>query len=468
MFKTVSALVPQDRDLPLRAWTLDVLTRFLDGTIYDGFHFEFHQERSASGEYVPIAQRSPSVRSGLLRTVVNDSVSFLFSAGRFPLLDCADDAQAEATLSAILKDCQLNALMLEAATRGSVGSVVIWVRVLGNRLFFEALPTTYLTPIFEPDVPDTLREVREQYKVKGAALRAQGYAIAEDDAQEDFWFCRTWDATSETWYLPDPVGGNGTRQIDAARTTRHNLGFVPMIWVRNLPGGEGVDGACTFAPAIETVLEIDYQLSQAGRGLKYASAPTLMIKDAAPLPLNRQHIVGDALIVPPEGDAKLLEIQGTAAQAVIDYTRELRKLALESIGGSRADSDKIAVASSGRAMEMMNQSLIWLADKLRVSYGEGALLKLLKMVARISNKIALVDSEGAPITPIPQATKVTLKWPKWYAPTPTDRLADANALTTLMGGRLISRDSAVNALAADYDIEDVAAELARIGGEPGG
>jgi hypothetical protein len=62
---------------------------------------------------------------------------------------------------------------------------------------------------------------------------------------------------------------------DDDRSMSHRLGFVPMVWIRNLPGGRGVDGACTFRAAIETGIEIDYQLSQAGRGLKYSSDPTL-------------------------------------------------------------------------------------------------------------------------------------------------------------------------------------------------
>ena len=68
-------------------------------------------------------------------------------------------------------------------------------------------------------------------------------------------------ATSETWYLPWPVGRAATsRRSDENRTVQHALGFVPMVWVRNLPGGDGTDGACTFRAAIETAIEIDYQL----------------------------------------------------------------------------------------------------------------------------------------------------------------------------------------------------------------
>ena len=40
-------------------------------------------------------------------------------------------------------------------------------------------------------------------------------------------------------------------------------------------------GPAHSGAAIETKIEIDYQLSQAGRGLKYSSDPTLLIKEPA-------------------------------------------------------------------------------------------------------------------------------------------------------------------------------------------
>ena len=68
------------------------------------------------------------------------------------------------------------------------------------------------------------------------------------------------------------------------------------------------DGACTFRAAIETQIEIDYQLSQAGRGLKYSSDPTLLIKEPATTDSEIVKGAGNALVVSEKGDAKLLEI----------------------------------------------------------------------------------------------------------------------------------------------------------------
>lgn len=276
---------------------------------------------------------------------------------------------------------------------------------------------------------------------------------------------RRWDAEAETWFVPSPVGEGMPRQVDTTRSVQHGLGFVPIVWIRNLPGGSSTgdpnDGACTFRAAIESQIEIDYQLSQVGRGLKYSSDPTLLIKDAAEPGAEILKGAGNALVVSEKGDARLLEIGGSASAAVMDYVRTLREFALESVHGNRANPDRLNAAQSGRAIEMLNQGLLWLADNLRVSYGEIALLELARMVMRASHVYPL-RVFGRLVAPMDPHMRISLNWPRWYAPTADDRQKNAATLATLASAGHISRETAVKAVAADYDVEDIAAELARI------
>ena len=462
MFETICDLIPRDRDYPARTRILDILKRVLDGTFYDVLPNQFHEERGAGGEYIPLRNRRPSVRYALSRIVVEDSVALLFSEGHFPTIDCTDRA-LRAALADIAKESRLNQIMTEAAIRGAIGSVAILLRVLRGRVFFDVLDTTWITPTWDPEAPDTLKTVTERYKVAGHFLAATGYAIS--DPSVDYWFSRTWDRDGETWFLPQAIGTDESPIIDLERSVNHGLGFVPIVWVRNLPGlsatGSPNDGACTFRSAIETQIEIDYQLSQAGRGLKYSSDPTLLIKEPATADTEIVKGAGNALVVSEKGDAKLLEIGGTASAAVIDYVRTLREFALESVHGNRASADRLTTAQSGRALELMNQGLIWLADNLRVSYGEGALLQLARMVVLASNSYRL-KVFGEEIPALNPSARLTLKWPRWYPPTAEDRQRDAQTLTTLAAAGQISRETAVKAIADTYDIEDIPEELARI------
>ncbi len=126
--------------------------------------------RAANTSLCAIA--GPSVRYALCRIVVEDSVSLLFSEGHFPTIDCGD-RDVRAALADIVKETRLNLTMTEAAIRGSIGSVAVLMRVLRGRVFFDVLDTTYLTPEWDPEEPDTLTCVTEKYKVAGRPARIQ-------------------------------------------------------------------------------------------------------------------------------------------------------------------------------------------------------------------------------------------------------------------------------------------------------
>jgi len=462
MYETISRLIPRDPDYPARCGELETLTRVLNGTLYDVLPYHFHDERSAAGEYIPLRQRRPSVRYPLSRIVVEDSVSLLFSEGHFPSIDCPDHATREA-IALIVRDTHLNLIMTDAAIRGSIGSVAILMRVLNGRVFFEVMDTRYLTPIWNPAEPDKLLRIVERYKVTGTQLTTDGFDITEPGVT--YWFQRIWDTTSETWYLPTPVGSEDLVQIDQSRTVRHELGFVPIVWIKNLPGpntsGDPNDGACTFRAAIETQIEIDYQLSQAGRGLKYSSDPTLLLKE--PLGGDADIIkgAGNALIVGEHGDARLLEIGGTAAAAVIEYVRTLREFALESVHGNRANPDRMTAPQSGKALQLMNQGLLWLADNLRITYGEAALLSVVKMIVQAARSYKL-RTKDANLGPMDPAAPLSLKWPEWYPSTAADRQLDASTLVTLVNAGLISRVTALKTVTELYGVESITGELHEI------
>lgn len=449
----------QDTDYPARVERICFLTRVRDGKQYDHLTYAFADERDGTGQYVKLADRRPAVRTGLCRVVVNDSVALLFGEARFPMVHTADET-VRATIKTLINETRLVEVMNDAAVKGSVGSIVVMMRVLRGRVFFEVMETAYLTPTYDPAAPDTLLKIVERRKVDSAALKAAGYTV---DAGT-YWFQRVWDGYAETWYQPQSLldAAEGKPPVvDAGRTVAHGLGFVPAVWIRNLPGGDGVDGCCTFEAAIDTVMAMDYQLSQAGRGLKYAADPTLLIKEPA---LGEGGALvrsaAEAIVVSKDGDAKLLEISGTAAAAVVDYVRVLREVSLEAIHGNRTNVDKLNGAQSGRALEMMNQGLIWLADRLRISYGQYGLLALIGLVCQASAVVELTIA-GRAVGKL-AAPDMKLVWPRFFPPTYDEKFAEANAYTTLQAGHLISRETAVAKMAPDNDVEDVAAELALI------
>ena len=457
MFDTICRMIPADPDYSPRTRHLDILGRVLAGTFYDVLPYAFHEERDGTGQYVPLRHRRPSVRYPLARIVVDDTLALVFSDGHFPTLD-SPDAHVRHSLATLADATNLNAVMLDAALRGSVGSVAVLLRVLQGRVFLDVLDSLFLSPVWDPAAPDTLLSVTERYKVEGSVLAAQGYDITDPRGQ--YWFMRRWDARSETWFLPQSVSQSSPPEPDPARSVVHDLGFVPIVWVRNLPGGNGIDGGCTFRPAIETTIEIDYQLSQAGRGLKYSSDPTLLIREPAGLEGDLLRGGGNALVVSEKGDARLLEINGSAAAAVIDYVRTLRAMALESVHGNRANPDRLQAGASGRAIDLLNQGLLFLADNLRVSYGS-AIVQLARMMLRAAHRYPLLVG-GHRLGALDSNAPLHLVWPDWHPPSADDQSKQANAVIALRQAGLLSTETALKNLANSFNLSDVMAEIGRI------
>jgi hypothetical protein len=186
-----------DQDYPARVAQLRFLSKVRDGKLYDHIPYAFSEERNGNGEYVPLSKRRPSVRTGICRVVVEDSVALLFGEGRFPMV-AAPAPDLRAVIKELITETRLGEVMNAAAIHGSVGSVAILMRILSGRAFFEMLDTTYLTPSWSLTAPDMLEKVVELRKVKAAQLRAAGYVVADGE----YWFQREWDADAESWFFP--------------------------------------------------------------------------------------------------------------------------------------------------------------------------------------------------------------------------------------------------------------------------
>ena len=158
------------------------------------------------------------------------------------------------------------------------------------------------------------------------------------------------------------------------------------------------------------------------------------------------------MTIPPEGDAKLLEINGNAAAAVLAHVQELRAIALEAMHGNRAHGDRLGTSQSGRAIELMYQGLIWLADRLRISYGECGLLSLMRMVCVASAKLRGGLKIGGLDYSNLDPAGLSLAWPSWFPVSFTDKQAQASTIATLVNSGVIDRATAFDIVAPLYDL----------------
>ncbi len=477
MLKQIVDSLSLDMDYPERSRKIDVYTRILNGELYDKLPYSFTQEYDGTGKYIPLCRRAPSVKNSLCKVVVDESVSLLFGSDHFPDIN-ADDETTTETIKDIVNYIALRQHMIEAALTGSVGSVAVFLRVIDGEVSLEVKGTQYLTPYFEPTNPKKLIRLVERYKVTGEELNAAGYEV---ERKSSYWFMRIWDEENEIVYKP--YRHNDTPEIDKDASVMHGLGFVPVVWIKNLPkpgcrGNAEIDGACTFSGAIDNAIEIDYLLSQGGRGLKYSSDPLVVfrLEDEMTLTNNAIMVAGsvsgasgakkiiksssNSFVLGQGDDAKLLEINGRAIEAIINHVRYLRELALENIHGNRSHADKVNATQSGKAMERLNQSLIWLADILRIYYGNNGIVPIVKMILEASRKVNIVIN-GNPLGAIKE-THLTLNWPAWYPTSTDDKKRVAETLKILTDSKIMSKETATKFVSEEYNISDEQEEISKI------
>lgn len=477
MFEIIKALIKRDPDYPDRYYNLLLYQCILDGTLYDCFPHQYHQEYIGEGSmatYVPETKRAPCINTGLnlMRSVVEQSVGFLFGEDRFPTF-LIDDEATKDWVNAIVKDTHLVRVMQNAVTKGSIGSVAIHVKVLQDRIFLVVHETIFLTPSYDPKQPDLLVLVAEKKKVLGRDLRLAGYAIGDEDLKNWYWFEREWTADEEIWYQPYKVVSQferdqPVRRRDPSRSVDHNLGFVPFVWITNLTGAGGendVDGRCTFEPAIENCVQIDYALSRADRALKYNADPLTVFKLRNPDQVaDFVRTSGNAIVVGVEGDAKILEVSGDAAHAILDTVEELKDEAMQAIHGSRADPDKLAVSQSSVAQRMLYLPMVQLASHLRISYVDCGLLPLLKMLMKIASTMPI--KVRGKIMPAPDPMQeITCSFPDWFPATPFDQQQVAQTMLTLVQGGILSKRTALHNLRKYFDFGPIDDEMAQIKAE---
>jgi len=461
-----------DRNCSYREQHLSILKKIYNGTIYDNLApwFSEYSGNEDSDSYVPLMKRRPGVIYGIPKIIVNESVAMLFGEGHFPFIrgKCQEETRE---LQKITNECNIKSKMLLAAKKGAIGSVCILIKVLNGKFYLDVLDTIHLTPIFDFQEPSKLIKLTEKIKTRAEVLISKGYSISEEDKNKFFYLEREWNETEEIYYLPYSEEEEKQNKdsfkpkIDKKRSCIHDFGFAPAVWIKNTEDDQKIDGECIFENIVDICIEIDYQLSQLGRLLRYNSDPTLVVKDPSQMQ-NKEIIKGQTMDLGENGDAFYLEMDGKISEAVINYIRCLREFALEVVRGNRANPDKISAIHSGKALQMLNSNLIGLVGEMRLFYGENGLKRILGMIFDIARsgkyKLKTDDISGNNKLANIFIEDVSLEWPDWYPPTPQDDLQEAQALQNYVGAEIISKESALNIIADKYNINDVENELTKI------
>lgn len=439
MFRTICKTI----DLPRWAtagtrWArFEIRDRLLDGTFYDSLQYSFYDEM-VDGQEVPLSKRRPSSQYHMPRMVARWSSRKLWAGRHVPRIRHKDKTSGE-IIGKLVTASKLFVRMQEATILGSVGSVGMTFRVdtsagEGDQIAIRVWRAKFCTPTM--DDADNLRNLRIHYIVTGQTLLSMDLGGPPPmppgrdsiEPQDNYWFIRDFFPQGEITWGPvryddwNPVQGfvRPGYSLREWQVIPHNLGFVPAVWIRNLPNDCGVDGAGTWDDAIDMSIELDYLISQMTRGTRYNCAPQLVVtgefaedpsdEGVIRSPSHTIHLKGDWKggdgTGTSGGDAKLLEMSGKGMEVADKLCDRLRNMALEQIGAVRKDPEKLHGVLSGRAMEFLDEDAHDLVMELRRSYGDAMMEIVRKMVAALG---LAVDTQS-----------LKMVWPRLYQPTPED------------------------------------------------
>lgn len=439
--------------------------RCLDGTFYDEIPLSFDQEKTGN-EYNELNTRRPAVKLPFPAMIAGLCARKLFGGRHMPRLKHKDPGFL-LKVQALVEELRLPLKMLEAVKRGSVGSVVVMFKFLETPVrdaqededpesiaktikgVVEVKKAQYCSPRFNKF--NELTGVLEHYLVSGHEMIIRGMTIDREGDEVDpalkYWFVKLSDNVMECIYYPlkehdwnpinsgiyahDPASALAPYPLDEANPAMHQLGFVQAVWIENLTGGCCPDGLSTFGPGMDNFIQIDYAKSQNGRGLKYGSAPQLVIKGdlrseadgntsgitardpAYLIRLAADEKGMDGLSASTGHDAFLLETNGAAAKASDEFVGGLKHTTFETLCTARKDLESIKGTMSGKVIELIDEDFLDLIQELRLQYGPYGYLLLVKKVCKAASIVGHALMDGIKDTLI---DGLILDWPPLYLP----------------------------------------------------
>jgi hypothetical protein len=305
-------------------------------------------------------------------------------------------------IAAFIHDTNFWLVLMDALWKGSIGSSVIVLRVLGDSddvededeatgektkrnvpkgpgaYYFEVWSGVECAPVFKRSRPDVLESIDRRYFIGEDALSAQGYdvkALKEQwDKKQKGWqtasknmlgrlgatAANEWtvriklDDTNETWYEPVPryiyerPDWNDSKWVqDASRTFAHDIGEVPAQWVRPLPINADdlyPDGACLFEDVIDFEYRINRTISQVGRAFDYSGDPQMARAKGAGGGIGRSTFGTPTAMGGTASD--VIEIDEGGEAKFVEITGAALAIAIDSYAGAMRDFAKAAGAMS--------------------------------------------------------------------------------------------------------------------------
>lgn len=430
-----------------------------------------------------LEDKAPNLRIRLTKIAIDQINAHLFGVDKKPRFEVEsptsdegedddgeeDDSDLGSRVSELYGESGLRRQLPEVGRLGNLhGTVGVGFHVVEGEIDVEIIHAADSRPTFGRD--DRRRAARRGIDFDDLLELDERWLEVDEDPttgeETRVLHRRRWTPDRTVEYEPIELEGDEVEDAedltwipDDDRTTEHGLGFVPVEWIKNLPLAHDIDGQAIVGDAeFDLEDEINYQLSQTGRALRYNQEPQPYFKNVDGVsreetirrgsknPLNLMGASRDA-----EPDVGLLEMDGAGTDAALDYVDQLSRFFREATKTIRHDPEKLKGALSGVALKRLLRPLIGVVGEERAQYGPKLARLLEKMVAAVDG-----DEIWGQLSP---------SWPAPVELTPQERLQAIQAALRLYRSGLATKRKAVELVSSIIDVEDVDAFLEKLEAE---
>lgn len=520
---------------------LEVLEKYLDGSVYDGRPDFFNP-----GSDTPLLGRKPCVVYPISEIAIGSHSDMVLGEKSWPRLKVAGtklaDAQKETLetlLGSIVEQAELRSQMAEALETAMASRSVAFVGCIDQgKIGVQLLATKGCT--LERDGFGRPTRLTEMYPY---------VEEVPDPVNPGKWtwlpklYKRVIDAVSDTVFLPVTATENAQAvptTADPQQSRAHNLGFCPVEWYAFRPRlgrkRAGPDGRAIHERLLDEIDALNIGLSQRTRSAHYAGDPQLwetgvekdeqIAPQATITPGSIVDHTGKVIFGRPYGGHRtgrkkgpgavwryenhearvgMLTLPGDAFDAVNAHCKDILSIICEGMYYVRLEYDKATMGTdvSGRALEILHKPQVLFDSKVREDFGPhgiSAVLGLLMRVALAADRArpgsvyldglkeaetiletfeqAVEDPFAPPVQPVdgedvksPTTTMwmppdLTLEWGPMFPDTAADIKMKTEAATAARTDKLISKKTAVGAVAPMFGVLDVEEEIDEIEKEP--
>lgn len=424
-----------------------------------------------------------------------------------------DDAQMlSRALAHLIRVGRLKPAVMRAMRRGlSSGTAVLVLSVKNGRISVEHPHARDCIPTFENNDPD-----------QPVVAMTWVYQYDAEEPDKDGrptcrrrFFRRDYTESEIIEYQPVDADFGKAIKWEVASTSPHKLGFCPVIWVRNLPedGCDSIDGVSLYAGLYPQLDALNFSVSQRHMGLETLGVPQPYVtgnedndgpaatgRSATPDPANAlakvprdpysgsRRATRDAIRWGSKylwrwrsKDAQfgLVETTGKAFEVASKHVAEIRARLLQAMSVVLMDANESVGKGdmSAKALALLFAPLLALVDELREHWWCHCIEPLLTMSLRIVGAVGAERMSlpiGNRIAPILRGRmmrfegeerdrwvppEITPLWGAYFSPSAAEIDTWTRAVSAAKGESLISHETAVRAVAADFGVSDVEAEL---------